>query len=121
MKIAESAVIRAVPRMRAGYTMEVRLGAETATLTAGALPDGRLGEVALRSGKHGSTLAGLTDAFSTAVTVALGHGAPLGVIAEELRGARFAPSGHTDDHEIATTSSVVDYVARRLTADFPLD
>jgi ribonucleoside-diphosphate reductase alpha chain len=121
MTFAESAAVRVVPRMRGGYTTEVRVGGETATLTASALPDGRLREIALRSGKHGSTMAGLTDAFSTAVTEALRHGTPLGVIAGELSEVRFAPGGRTDDDEIAVVSSVVDYVARRLAADFPLD
>jgi ribonucleoside-diphosphate reductase alpha chain len=113
------AVGQVVPRMRAGYTVDFRVGDEAATLTAGELPDGRLGEVALRAGKHGSTLAGLTDAFSTAVSEALRHGAPFGVIAEEFRGTHFVPAGLTDDAEIRTASSLVDYVARRLAADFP--
>lgn len=121
MKIGDSAVVRAVPRMRAGYTVGFRVGGEPATLTATAMPDGHLGEVALRVGKHGSTLAGMTDAFSTAVSVALGHGAPLGVLADELRGTRFGPAGHTDDDEIGPASSIVDYLARRLAADFPPD
>jgi ribonucleoside-diphosphate reductase alpha chain len=119
MNVADSAVVRAVPRVRAGYTVGFRVDGEPATLTAAALPDGHLGEVALRAGKHGSTLAGMTDAFSTAVSVALRHGAPLGVLADEMRGMRFAPAGHTDDHEIGAATSIVDYVARRLAADFP--
>lgn len=110
---------RSVPRMRVGYQVDVRVGGEAATLTASALPDGRLGDVALRAGKHGSTLAGMTDAFSTAMSEALRHGAPLGVLAEEIRGTHFLPSGPTDDAEIGTASSLMDYLARRLTADFP--
>jgi ribonucleoside-diphosphate reductase alpha chain len=103
----------AVPRVRVGYTAEFRLGGQPATLTATALPDGRLGEVALRAGKHGSTLAGMTDALSTAVSVALAHGTPLGALTQEMRGMRFAPAGHTDDAEIGPASSLADYVARR--------
>lgn len=111
----------AVPRVRAGYTVDFRLGGEAATLTASALPDGRLGDVALRAGKHGSTLSGMTEAFATAMSVALLHGAPLGVLADEMRGRRFAPAGHTDDEEVGRASSLADYVACRLTADFPAE
>jgi ribonucleoside-diphosphate reductase alpha chain len=121
MNVADSTVVRAVPRMPVGYTVEFQLGGEPATLTTTALPDGRLGEVTLRAGKHGSTVAGMTDAFSTAVSVALLHGAPLGVLADEMRGMRFTPAGHTDDAEIGRASSLADYVVRRLSADFPLD
>jgi ribonucleoside-diphosphate reductase alpha chain len=63
-------------RVRSGYTVDFQLDAEPATLTAANLPDGRLGEVFIRAGTHGSTLAGMTDALSTALTVALRHGVP---------------------------------------------
>ena len=95
----------AVPRMRVGYTAEFQLGGEPATLTATALPDGRLGEVTLRAGSHGSALAGMTDAFSTAVSVALLHGAPVGDLAAAMRDA----SG--------SASAIPDCLARCLTAE----
>jgi hypothetical protein len=118
MSIVSSPAARAVPRVRPGLTFGFEVGSEPGTLTASVLPDGGVGEVTLRAGKHGSTLAGLTDAFSTAVTLALRQGAPLAAIADELRGTHFAPAGQTDDPEIPEASSLVDYVARRLTNDF---
>ncbi len=118
MSIVSSSASRAVPRMRAGHTVGFQVADEPGTLTASVRPDGSVGEVVLRAGKHGSTLAGMTDAFSTAITVALQQGAPLAVLADELRGTHFAPAGHTDDPEIPRASSLADYVARRLTTDF---
>jgi ribonucleoside-diphosphate reductase alpha chain len=61
---------------RTGYTADVRLGGEPATLTVTTGPDGRPAEVFLRAGTHGSTLAGMSDALSTALSVALRHGVP---------------------------------------------
>jgi ribonucleoside-diphosphate reductase alpha chain len=92
-------------------------GAE-GTLTAGAHPDGQLGEIFLRLGKHGSTLAGLAEAFSIATSTALQHGAPVELITGSLRGMRFEPAGTTDDREIPEATSLIDYVARRLATDF---
>ncbi|WP_147456988.1 hypothetical protein [Micromonospora pisi] len=53
----------------------------------------RLTHVELRVGKHGSTLAGMADALSTAITTALQAGAPLPEFVAELRNTRHVPSG----------------------------
>jgi hypothetical protein len=103
---------------RSSWTRAVQVGDQDATLTASPGPDGRPAEIALRTGKHGSTLAGMTDAFSTAMTLALRRGAPLDTLTGPLTGMRFAPSGRTDDPDIPHVTSIADYVARRLTADF---
>ena len=117
----ESAIAgqRRLPRARAAYTVSFQLGGAEGTLTAGAHPDGQLGEIFLRLGKQGSTLGGLTDAFSTATSLALQHGVPLEQITEPLSGTRFGPAGLTGDDDIPEATSIVDYVARRLAADFP--
>jgi ribonucleoside-diphosphate reductase alpha chain len=87
-------------------------------LTAGAHADGQLGEIFLRLGKQGSTLAGLAEAFSIVTSLALQYGVPLDLVVERLRGLRFEPAGVTDDTEIPEATSVMDYLARRLAADF---
>ena len=46
-------------------------------MTSGAHDDGELGEVFLKLGKQGSTLAGVMDAFSIAVSIGLQYGVPL--------------------------------------------
>lgn len=103
---------------RPSYTLAVQVGAEEATLTAATDAAGRLTAIDLRTGKHGSTLSGMTDALATAMTLALQRGAPLGTITAPLAGMRFEPSGRTDDPDIPHVTSIADYVARRLTADF---
>ena len=109
---------RRLPRIRRSYTMSFQVGGAEGTLTAGAHLDGQLGEIFLRLGKQGSTLAGLAEAFSIVTSLALQHGVPLELIAARLRGLRFEPAGLTDDQEIPEATSVMDYVARRLAADF---
>jgi len=116
---AASTTLRRPPRTRVGYTRAFRLGDTGGTLTTGVGREGELGQIILRIGDHGSTLAGMTDAFSTAASLALQHGAPLAEIAEHLRGTRFEPAGQTDDPEITEATSLMDYTGRRLIADFP--
>ncbi len=112
--IAIRAERRRLPRIRPSYTVSFQVGGAEGTLTAGAHLDGQLGEIFLRLGKQGSTLAGLAEAFSIVTSLALQHGVPLELIAARLRGLRFEPAGLTDDHEIPEATSVMDYVARRL-------
>jgi ribonucleoside-diphosphate reductase alpha chain len=109
---------RDLPRTRQSYTLSFTVGGEDGTLTAGTHPDGELGEIFLRMGKQGSTLAGLAEAFSIVTSLALQHGASIDVIAARLRGLRFDPAGPTDDQEVPQVTSIADYVARRLAADF---
>lgn len=45
-------------------------------MTANSYPDDGLGEVFLKMSKQGSTLAGMMDAFSIAVSVGLQYGVP---------------------------------------------
>jgi ribonucleoside-diphosphate reductase alpha chain len=111
-------VPRRLPRTRRSETLAFQVGDTEATLTTDTYPDGRLGQIFLRLDRHGSTMAGVTDAFSIATSLALQHGADLGVLAEELRGMRFDPAGATDDAQIPSATSVMDYLARRLGADF---
>jgi len=119
--VAVRAERRRLPRIRPAYTVSFQVGDAEGTLTAGVHPDGQLGEIFLRLGKQGSTLAGLAEAFSIVTSLALQHGVPLELIAERLRGLRFEPAGLTDDQEIPEATSVMDYLARRLAADFSTD
>jgi ribonucleoside-diphosphate reductase alpha chain len=62
----------------------------------------------------GSTLAGLMDSFARSVSYGLQYGVPLKTYVKGLSHMSFAPSGITDDPEIRTASSLVDYIFRRL-------
>ncbi|MGN6608975.1 MAG: TSCPD domain-containing protein, partial [Jatrophihabitans sp.] len=76
-----------------------------------------LGEVFLKLGKQGSTLAGVMDAFSIAISIALQYGVPLETYVQKFTNMRFEPAGLTDDPDIRMAQSIVDYVFRRLALD----
>jgi ribonucleoside-diphosphate reductase alpha chain len=87
-------------------------------MTAGAYADGALGEVFLKLGKQGSTLAGVMDAFSIAVSIGLQYGVPLETFVEKFTNLRFEPAGMTDDADIRMAQSMMDYIFRRLALDY---
>ena len=87
-------------------------------MTAGSYPDDGLGEVFLKLGKQGSTLAGVMDAFSIAISIALQYGVPLETYVSKFANMRFEPAGLTDDPDIRMAQSVMDYIFRRLALDY---
>ncbi|RTQ60137.1 TSCPD domain-containing protein, partial [Listeria monocytogenes] len=87
-------------------------------LTTGAYDSGRLGEIFLKLGKQGSTLAGVMDAFSIAVSIGLQYGVPLESFAQKFSNLKCEPAGMTDDPDIRISSSIIDYVFRRLALDY---
>lgn len=100
---------------RAGYTTDFRIGDLDGTLTTAVLRDTTMAATFdLRVGKHGSTIAGLAEALATAATLAWQHGTPLAEITDAWQQTRFVPNGTTDDPDIPDTTSLADYVARRL-------
>ena len=58
----------ACPKSRPSRTTSFTVGGAEGYMTSGAHDDGELGEVFLKLGKQGSTLAGVMDAFSIAVS-----------------------------------------------------
>ncbi|MFI2652715.1 hypothetical protein [Micromonospora fulviviridis] len=101
------------PRRTAGTTTEFVLDGTPGRLVIAAAP-GRLAHVELHVGKHGSTVAGLTDALSAAITTGLRAGAPVSEFVAELQHTRYAPAGRTGDPEVPEATSLGDYLARRL-------
>ncbi|MGZ8662594.1 MAG: TSCPD domain-containing protein, partial [Actinomycetota bacterium] len=65
----------------------------------------------------GSTLSGITDAFSIAISIGLQYGVPLETYVSKFVNMKFEPSGMTNDPDIRFASSIVDYVFRRLALD----
>ena len=86
-------------------------------MTASTYADDGVGEVFLKLGKQGSTLAGVMDAFSVAISVGLQYGIPLESFVDKFTNMRFEPAGITDDPDIRMVSSVMDYIFRRLALD----
>jgi hypothetical protein len=102
------------PRRRTGRTITFELSDLQGFFTVNQFDDGRVGELFISVAKQGSTLAGLGDALAVAVSVGLQHGVPLGLFVRHLTHTRFAPAGRTDDPQLPTATSLVDYVFQRL-------
>ena len=111
-----------LPKSRPSRTTSFSVGGAEGYMTAGSYPDDGLGEVFLKLGKQGSTLAGVMDAFSIAISIALQYGVPLETYVEKFTNMRFEPAGMTDDPDVRMSASVMDYVFRRLALDhLPFD
>jgi ribonucleoside-diphosphate reductase alpha chain len=111
-------VRRRLPKSRPSTTTSFTVGGAEGYMTAGSYPDDGLGEVFLKLGKQGSTLAGVMDAFSIAISIALQHGVPLETYVQKFTNMRFEPAGLTDDPDIRMAQSVLDYIFRRLALDY---
>jgi ribonucleoside-diphosphate reductase alpha chain len=107
-----------LPKSRPSRTVSFAVGGAEGYLTAGSYPDDGLGELFLKLGKQGSTLAGVMDAFSIAISIALQHGVPLETYVSKFTNMRFEPAGLTDDPDIRMAQSIVDYIFRRLALDY---
>ena len=107
-----------LPKSRAGLTTSFSVAGAEGYMTTSAYADGRLGEVFLKMSKQGSTLAGIMDAFSIAVSIGLQYGVPLEQYVQKFTNMRFEPSGMTDDEDIRIAQSVMDYIFRRLALDY---
>ncbi|KGM11082.1 vitamin B12-dependent ribonucleotide reductase [Cellulomonas bogoriensis] len=106
-----------LPRQRTSMTTSFNVGGADGYITAGSYPGDGLGELFVKLGKQGSTLAGVMDAFSIAVSVALQYGVPLETYVQKFTNMRFEPAGLTDDPDIRMAQSMVDYIFRRLALD----
>lgn len=114
-----AAVTRLRPaRHRRGHTYDVVIAGLAGRLTVTELPDGRPAEVFLAVGKQGSTLAGLCEALSLMTSLALQHQVPLADVVSRLINMQFEPAGHTGDTDVPATTSIADYLGRRLAADY---
>ncbi len=107
-----------LPKSRMSRTTSFSVAGAEGYLTAGAYDDGRLGEVFLKLGKQGSTLAGVMDAFSIAISIALQYGVPLETYVQKFTNMKFEPAGMTDDADVRMAQSIIDYIFRRLALDY---
>lgn len=116
--VASAAVARELPRQRRARTYEFHVADLTGFMTVGEFEDGQPGELFVRVAKQGSTLAGIMDSFAVSVSHGLRHGVPLKVYVRALVSMNFAPAGMTDDPEVRTATSLIDYIFRRLALDY---
>jgi ribonucleoside-diphosphate reductase alpha chain len=118
-KVVEYRPVRKrLPKKRPSQTVSFTVGGAEGYLTAGSYPDDGLGEIFVKLGKQGSTLAGVMDAFSMSISVGLQHGIPLEFYVSKFCNLRFEPAGMTDDPDIRIATSVMDYLFRRLALDY---
>jgi ribonucleoside-diphosphate reductase alpha chain len=118
VRIEYRPVRKRLPKRRPSQTISFSVGGAEGYLTAGSYPDDGLGELFLKFGKQGSTLGGVMDAFSIAVSIGLQYGVPLETFVEKFTNLRFEPAGLTDDPDIRMAQSIMDYVFRRLALDY---
>jgi ribonucleoside-diphosphate reductase alpha chain len=107
-----------LPKSRPSRTTSFSVGGAEGYMTAGTYEDGQLGEIFLKLGKQGSTLAGVMDAFSIAVSIGIQYGVPLETYVQKFTNSRFEPAGMTDDPDIRMAQSMMDYIFRRLALDY---
>jgi len=110
-------VRRRLPKQRSAMVTRFSVAGAEGYMTASSYPGDGIGEVFLKLGKQGSTLAGVMDAFSIAISVGLQYGIPLESYVAKFTNMRFDPAGITDDPDIRMASSVMDYIFRRLALD----
>ena len=113
-----TATRKRLPKSRPSRTTSFSVGGAEGYMTAGTYADGALGEVFLKLGKQGSTLAGVMDAFSIAISIGLQYGVPLETFVEKFSNLRFEPAGMTDDADVRMAQSMMDYIFRRLALDY---
>ena len=101
-----------LPAERASVTHKFVIAGHEGYITVGLYPNGSPGEIFLRMTKEGSAVAGLMDSFATAVSLALQHGVPVRVLAEQFAETRFEPSGVTANDQIPYALSIMDYLFR---------
>ncbi len=117
-KVVYAPTRKRLPKSRTSRTTSFTVGGAEGYMTSGAHDDGELGEVFLKLGKQGSTLAGVMDAFSIAVSIGLQYGVPLETYVSKFTNLRFEPAGLTDDPDVRMSQSIMDYIFRRLALDY---
>jgi ribonucleoside-diphosphate reductase alpha chain len=110
-------VRKRLPRSRPSITTKFEVGDAEGYITSSSYPDNGIGEIFLKTSKQGSTLSGVMDAFSIAISIGLQYGVPLEAYISKFINMKFEPSGMTNDPDIRFASSLVDYVFRRLALD----
>ncbi|MGH3384737.1 MAG: vitamin B12-dependent ribonucleotide reductase [Nocardioidaceae bacterium] len=115
--VIERPVRKRLPKSRPSRTTSFTVGGAEGYMTAGSYPDDGLGEVFLKLGKQGSTLAGVMDAFSMAISISLQYGVPLETYVQKFTNMKFEPAGLTDDPDVRMSQSIMDYIFRRLALD----
>ena len=87
-------VRRRLPSQRAATVTRFSVAGAEGYMTASSYPDDGIGEVFLKLGKQGSTLAGVMDAFSMAISVGPAVRDPAGVLRRQVHQHAVRAGGH---------------------------
>lgn len=102
-----------LPDERPSITHKFSVGGFESYLTVGFYPDTmKPGETFITTAKQGSTISGLFDTIATLVSMCLQSGIPLKTLVRKFKDMRFEPAGFTNNPDIPTAKSVIDYVFR---------
>ena len=103
---------RRLPDDRTEIGRKFRVGEYEGYIHVGVFDDGTAGDIFVDIAKEGTTLAGLMNSFMISVSLGLQYGVPLEVYVSKFAHMRFEPSGLTNDPDIRSAKSIVDYVFR---------
>lgn len=109
---------RRLAEERKAITHKFRVGEQEGYITVGLYDDGLPGEIFLKMSKEGTMLSGLMDCFATSISLGLQYGVPLKILARKFMNVQFAPYGETENPNIPTAHSMIDYVFRWLALKF---
>ncbi|MEM4271579.1 MAG: vitamin B12-dependent ribonucleotide reductase [Candidatus Pacearchaeota archaeon] len=117
-----------MPQTRKSIVHKFDIGGHEGFLIVGLYDNGRPGEIFISMHKQGSTIRGLMDAWATSVSLNLQYGATVNDLFNKFRYQKFEPSGFVRNvnggeldnkiKQIRIASSIVDYVAQFMLANF---
>ena len=118
-RIVYQPVRKRLPDERPSVTHKFSIAGHEGYLHIGLYPDTQMpGEIFITMAKQGSTIAGLMDAFATAISISLQYGVPLGDLCSKFSHMRFEPSGFTNNRQLPIAKSIMDYIFRYLSIKF---
>jgi ribonucleoside-diphosphate reductase alpha chain len=103
---------RRLPEDRTEIGRKFRVGEYEGYIHVGLFDDGTPGDIFCDVSKVGTTLQGLMNSLMISVSLGLQYGVPPEVYVSKFAHMRFEPSGLTNDSDIRTAKSIVDYIFR---------
>jgi len=117
-KAAAKAVRHRLEDERQSITHKFSIDGHEGYITVGMYGDGKPGEIFITMAKSGSVVSGLMDSFATSISIALQYGVPLEALVRKFVHIRFEPAGRTNNPDIPTAKSIMDYIFRWLALKF---
>jgi len=116
--IVRQPVRKKLPDERKAITHKFSISGHEGYLTVGLYDSGNPGEIFITMSKEGSSISGMMDSFSTAISISLQYGVPLKTLVKKFVHMRFEPSGFTSHPNIRFAKSMMDYIFRWMALKF---